>query len=101
MAIKMERKLQSGMKKLMNKQIDNNAWMKKLIDFYNEEMGSDSEMDQDDNDASSVGSLSSADVPAPVTAKPAEKPMKVVKEAKVELPSDDEELAAVSSQSDQ
>lgn len=30
----MEKRLQKGMKKLMNKQIDVNPWMKKLIEFY-------------------------------------------------------------------
>ena len=55
----MEKKLTSGMKKLMNKQIDNNSWMKKLIEFYEDEMGSDSDDDSEKNDASSIASLSS------------------------------------------
>ena len=59
MAISMEKKLTSGMKKLMNKQIDNNSWMKKLIEFYEDEMGSDSDDDSEKNDASSIASLSS------------------------------------------
>lgn len=55
----MEKKLTSGMKKLMNKQIDNNSWMKKLIEFYEDEMGSNSDDDSEKNDASSIASLSS------------------------------------------
>ena len=56
----MEKKLQRGMKKLMNKQIDNNAWMKKLIEFYEDEMGSDSDASGNRGHDTSVGSLSSA-----------------------------------------
>ena len=34
LATQMEKRLEKGMKKLMNKQIDVNPWMKKLIEFY-------------------------------------------------------------------
>ena len=54
--------MRSNMKKLMNKQIDENAWMKKLIEFYEEEMGSDSDEGDGRGDASSIESLSSAEV---------------------------------------
>ena len=57
----MENKMRSNLKKLMNKQIDENAWMKKLIEFYEEEMGSDSDQSDRRGDASSVESLSSAE----------------------------------------
>ena len=65
LAIAMEKKLHSGMKKMMNQQIDNNVWMKRLIEFYEEEMGSDSDMSGHDDDTS-VDSLSSASEDAPV-----------------------------------
>ena len=61
LAIAMENKMRSNLKKLMNKQIDENAWMKKLIEFYEEEMGSDSDQSDRRGDASSVESLSSAE----------------------------------------
>ena len=57
----MDRMLAAPMKKLMNKQIDGNDWMKKLIEFYKEEMGSDSDGDSDsDSGSSDSGSSSSA-----------------------------------------
>ena len=56
----MEKRLQGGMKKLINKQIDGNSWMNKLIQFYQEEMGSDDDSDESDSDASSGSSRSSA-----------------------------------------
>ena len=37
----------ANMKKMMNTQIDKNPWMGKLIEFYKEEMGSDSDADSD------------------------------------------------------
>eukprot|EP00354_Favella_ehrenbergii_P008726 CAMPEP_0170455592 /NCGR_PEP_ID=MMETSP0123-20130129/3506_1 /TAXON_ID=182087 /ORGANISM="Favella ehrenbergii, Strain Fehren 1" /LENGTH=76 /DNA_ID=CAMNT_0010718783 /DNA_START=938 /DNA_END=1168 /DNA_ORIENTATION=+ len=64
---RMEGLLTAPMKKLMNKQIDNNSWMKKLIEFYEEEVGSDdgedseseSDSDSDDEVSSSEDDASS------------------------------------------
>ena len=44
------------MKKLANKQIDVNPWMKKLIEFYQEEMGSDESSSGSGSSASGSGS---------------------------------------------
>lgn len=50
-----------SMRKLMNKEIDKNSWMQKLIEFYKEEMGSDSDGDSDSSSGSgSSGSGSSS-----------------------------------------
>ena len=56
----MEKMLQGPFKKMMNKQIDNNSWMNKLIEFYKEEMGSDSGSSDNSSasGASSDGSVS-------------------------------------------
>ena len=56
LADQMEKKLEKGMKKLINKQIDTNSWMNKLIQFYQEEMGSDDDSDNSDSDNSSNAS---------------------------------------------
>ena len=58
----LESRLDAPFKKLCNKAIERNAWMKKLIQFYQEEVGSD-ESDSDESgsgssDASSSGSAS-------------------------------------------
>ena len=47
LAVSMEAKLRGSNKALVNKIIDTNPWMIKLIDFYQEEMGSDSGMSKD------------------------------------------------------
>ncbi len=54
----MEKLLSPSFKKMMNKQIDNNSWMNKLIEFYKEEMGSDSDSDNSHSDASSMSASS-------------------------------------------
>ena len=98
MAISMEKKLTSGMKKLMNKQIDNNVWMKKLIEFYEEEMGSDSDADRGgkDDDISSVGSLSSDVASEPSKEKPKKSKSKA-KKVVSKLPSSDASVSLASS----
>ena len=60
LAAQMEKRLQGGMKKLINKQIDGNSWMNKLIQFYQEEMGSDDDSDESNSDASSNSSSRSS-----------------------------------------
>ena len=56
LASAMETRLEKGMKKLINKQLDNNSWMNKLIQFYQEEMGSDDDSDESASNSSSEAS---------------------------------------------
>ena len=56
----MDKRLHSNMKKLMNKQIDTNSWMKKLVQFYKDEMGSDSDAESDASLSSSSSASSSS-----------------------------------------
>ena len=58
MALAMERRLHGNMKKMMNRQIDTNPWMRKLIQFYEDEMGSSSGAGS--GDSSSVSGSSSS-----------------------------------------
>ena len=54
LAQRMEKVLVAPMKKIANKQIDNNSWMKKLIEFYEEEVGSsDGEGSESESDSAS------------------------------------------------
>lgn len=66
LASHLESRLNAPFKKLVNKQIDSNGWMKKLIEFYQDEVGSDDEdsnsdsgSDSDASDSSSAASGSS------------------------------------------
>ena len=60
LAAQMEKRLQGGMKRLINKQLDGNSWMNKLIRFYQEEMGSDDDSDDSESGASSDSSSRSS-----------------------------------------
>ena len=53
----MERALQPSMKKCAKQTIESDSWMKKLIRFYEEEMGSDAD-DYDSEDGSDLSSVS-------------------------------------------
>lgn len=64
----MDKRLHGSMKKLMNKQIDTNPWMKKLVQFYKDEMGSDSDAESGQSlSSSSQASSSSASATADVS----------------------------------
>ena len=54
----MERALQPSMKKCAKQMIESDSWMKRLIRFYEEEMGSDAEDDYDTEDGSDLSSVS-------------------------------------------
>ena len=56
----MERMLTPAMRKMMNRQIDDNPWMEKLIGFYKEEMGSGSDDSGSSGSGSSSGSATSS-----------------------------------------
>ena len=54
----MEQALQPSMKKCAKQAIESDSWMKRLIRFYEEEMGSDAEDDYDTEDGSDLSSVS-------------------------------------------
>jgi len=56
----LESRLNAPFKKLANKQIDNNGWMKKLIEFYQEEVGSDDEDSESESDSDASDSSESS-----------------------------------------
>ena len=58
LALAMEHRLSGPFEKLIGKQIDNNEWMKKLIAFYEEEVGSDEDGSSDANSESDKSSAS-------------------------------------------
>ena len=61
MALYMEKRMLKSNKKLIGNEMKNDPWMIKLIDFYQDEMGSaDSDIDNDDSDGSSQSGSSSS-----------------------------------------
>ena len=61
MALYMEKRMLKSNKKLIGNEMKNNPWMIKLIDFYQDEMGSaDSDIDDDASDGSSQSGSSSS-----------------------------------------
>lgn len=60
LTMQMETRLTVPMKKIVTTQIDNNTWMKKLIEFYEEECGSNSDTNDNSSDNSSSSEEPSA-----------------------------------------
>ena len=53
MAEAMEKKLKPSMKSLFKSSLKKDKWMEKLVEFYKDEMGSDSDSDDSDSGSSS------------------------------------------------
>lgn len=62
MTAQMERRMLKSQKKLWKTEFDNNPWMRKLIDFYEDEMGSEEieSTEEEDSDGSSDSGSSSS-----------------------------------------
>lgn len=56
----METRLQPSIRKIASKALETNSWMVKLIEFYQEEMGSDSDSDSSSGSSGSGSSSGSA-----------------------------------------